>query len=68
MANVLHGSTRTTPCPRAEFQASRESTRFLAALGWGLIQVHSEMVATSATPEDSSERGDRIGLRCVASL
>jgi hypothetical protein len=31
MASVLHGSARTTPCLRAEFQASKESTRALAA-------------------------------------
>lgn len=31
MASVLHGSARTTPRPRAEFQASQESTRSLAA-------------------------------------
>jgi transposase-like protein len=31
MASVLHGSARTTPCIRAEFQASQESTRSLAA-------------------------------------
>ena len=31
MASVLHGSARTTPCLRAEFQASQESTRSLAA-------------------------------------
>ena len=31
MASVLHGSARTTPCLRAEFQASQESTRTLAA-------------------------------------
>ena len=31
MASVLHGSARTTPCLRAEFQASKESTRSLAA-------------------------------------
>jgi len=31
MASVLHGSARTTPCLRAEFQASQESTRALAA-------------------------------------
>ncbi len=30
MASVLHGSARTTPCLRAEFQASQESTRALA--------------------------------------
>ena len=30
MASVLHGSARTTPCLRAEFQASQESTRSLA--------------------------------------
>ena len=35
MGNVLHGSTRTTPHLRAEFQASQESTRSLAA-GYGL--------------------------------
>jgi len=31
MASVLHGSARMTPCLRAEFQASNESTRSLAA-------------------------------------
>ena len=31
MGSVLHGSARTTPCLRAEFQASKESTRSLAA-------------------------------------
>ncbi len=31
MASILHGSARTTPCLRAEFQASKESTRSLAA-------------------------------------
>jgi hypothetical protein len=31
MGSVLHGSARTTPCLRAEFQASKESTRALAA-------------------------------------
>lgn len=31
MASVLHGSARTTPRLRAEFQASKESTRALAA-------------------------------------
>lgn len=31
MASVLHGSARTTPCLRAEFQASKESIRTLAA-------------------------------------
>jgi len=31
MASVLHGSARTTPHLRAEFQASKESTRSLAA-------------------------------------
>ena len=31
MASVLHGSVRTTPCLRAEFQASKEGTRSLAA-------------------------------------
>lgn len=31
MANVLHGSARTTPRLRAELQASKESTRALAA-------------------------------------
>ena len=31
MANVLHGSARTTPHLRAEFQASKESSRALAA-------------------------------------
>lgn len=31
MGSVLHGSARTTPCLRAEFQASQESTRSLAA-------------------------------------
>lgn len=30
MASVLHGSARTTPRLRAEFQASQESTRSLA--------------------------------------
>ena len=30
MASVLHGSARTTPRLRAEFQASKESTRALA--------------------------------------
>jgi hypothetical protein len=30
MATVLHGSARTTPCLRAELQASKESTRSLA--------------------------------------
>ena len=30
MASVLHGIARTTPCLRAEFQASQESTRSLA--------------------------------------
>lgn len=31
MASVLHGSARTTPCLRAEFQVSKECTRSLAA-------------------------------------
>ena len=31
MGSVLHGSARTTPCLRAELQASKESTRSLAA-------------------------------------
>ena len=31
MASILHGSARTTPCLRAEFQASQESTRSLGA-------------------------------------
>jgi transposase-like protein len=31
MGSVLHGSARTTPRLRAEFQASKESTRALAA-------------------------------------
>ena len=31
MASILHGSARTTPCLRADFQASKESTRSLAA-------------------------------------
>ena len=31
MASVLHGSARTTPRLRAEFQASKESSRALAA-------------------------------------
>jgi hypothetical protein len=31
MASVLHGCARTTPCLRAEFQASQESTQSLAA-------------------------------------
>src|SRR3954447_10384378 len=31
VASVLHGCARTTPCLRAEFQASQESTRSLAA-------------------------------------
>ena len=31
MASVLNGSARTTPCLRAEFQVSQESTRSLAA-------------------------------------
>src|SRR5882757_1197764 len=31
MASVLHGSARTTPHLRAEFQASKESSRALAA-------------------------------------
>jgi transposase-like protein len=31
MASVLHGSARTTPCVRAELQASKESSRALAA-------------------------------------
>ena len=31
MASVLHGSARTTPRVRAELQASKESTRTLAA-------------------------------------
>ncbi len=31
MASVLHGSARTTPCIRAELQASQESSRTLAA-------------------------------------
>jgi len=31
MGSVLHGSARTTPCVRAEFQAPKESTRALAA-------------------------------------
>jgi hypothetical protein len=31
MASVLHVSARTTPCLRAELQASKESTRALAA-------------------------------------
>lgn len=30
MASVVHGSARTTPRLRAEFQASQESTRALA--------------------------------------
>lgn len=30
MANVLHGSARTTPRIRAELQASKESSRVLA--------------------------------------
>jgi hypothetical protein len=29
MASVLHGSARTTPCLRAEFQASQENREFL---------------------------------------
>ncbi|NMN73112.1 hypothetical protein AF71_00049610, partial [Rhizobium sp. 57MFTsu3.2] len=31
MGSILHGSARTTPRLRAEFQASQESTRSLAA-------------------------------------
>jgi transposase-like protein len=31
VGSVLHGSARTTPCLRAEFQTSKESTRALAA-------------------------------------
>lgn len=31
MGSVLHGCARTTPCVRAELQASQESTRSLAA-------------------------------------
>jgi hypothetical protein len=31
MASALHGSAGTTPCHRAEFQLSQESTRALAA-------------------------------------
>lgn len=31
MGSVLHGCARTTPCLRAEFQASQKSTRSLAA-------------------------------------
>jgi transposase-like protein len=31
MGSVLHGCARTTPCLRAEFQASKEGTRTLAA-------------------------------------
>jgi hypothetical protein len=31
MASGLHVSARTTPCLRAELQASQESTRSLAA-------------------------------------
>jgi len=31
MGSVLHGSARTTPCVRAELQASQESSRALAA-------------------------------------
>ena len=31
MASVLHGGARTTPRVRAEFQASQESSRTLAA-------------------------------------
>ena len=30
MGSVLHGSARTTPCVRAELQASQESSRALA--------------------------------------
>lgn len=32
MASVLHGSARTTPCFRAEFQAPQEGTRSLVAV------------------------------------
>ena len=35
MADLLHGSARTTPRIRAELQASKESTRALA-IGYGL--------------------------------
>jgi hypothetical protein len=31
MASILHGSARTTPRLRAEFQAPKETTRSLAA-------------------------------------
>ena len=31
MAGLLHGCARTTPCVRAELQASQASTRALAA-------------------------------------
>lgn len=31
MGSVLQGSARTTPCLRAQFQTSQESTRVLAA-------------------------------------
>lgn len=36
MGSVLHGCARTTPRVRAELQASKESTRALAAAHYGL--------------------------------
>jgi hypothetical protein len=44
VGSVLHGSARTTPCLRAEFQASQESTRALAAR-YGLNPKDGEEVA-----------------------
>src|ERR1700674_3554045 len=52
MASVLHGSARTTPCLRAEFQASKESTRALATR-YGLNPKTVEKWRKRATTADA---------------
>ncbi len=53
MGSVLHGSARTTPCLRAEFQASRKSTRSLAArygLNQKTVRKWRQRITTSDAP------------------
>ncbi len=53
MASVLHGSARTTPRIRAELQASKESSRALAA-AYGLnAEDGREMAQEGATTADA---------------
>lgn len=59
MASVLHGSARTTPRLRAEFQASQESTRSLAAR-YGLNPETVEKWRSRTTTADAQEESESI--------